>query len=141
MFFDPRPLLSLNYWFDLDPGAISDRMAILLFGFFALVILGGIAARIISSRWRADRYKHQLWQRAAQAAVTMGLIGLFFFFFLFENIRFFGARFWYLFWLIGAVVWAWYLVRFATKVTPAAKARDSLLELRDKYLPKKRSRK
>jgi hypothetical protein len=137
---DLRPLFSLTYWFDLDPEVISNQMAILLFGFFALVILGGITARIVSSRWRRDRYKHQLWQRAAQAAVTMGLVGLFFFFFLFENIRFFGARFWYLFWLIGAGVWIWHLVRFATKVTPAAKARDSLLELRDKYLPRPRKK-
>ena len=131
-----RPLFSWTYWFDLDPAPISDRAAIMLFGFFALCIIGGMVARIVSSSWSIDRYKHNIWDRAARSTVTMGLLGLFFFFFLFENVRFFGARFWFLFWLVGAIAWVISLVRFATKITPATKARDALLELRDKYLPK-----
>ena len=131
-------LFSLRFWFDLDSTPISTRSALILFVVFALLIVAGIGARVTSARFKKDRYKHRLWQRAAQMGVTMGFIGLIIFFFLFENVRLLGAHFWLLFWAIGLLAWIGWLVYLVMRVTPAMKARDALLEMRDRYLPKKR---
>jgi len=129
----------ITLWFTLNPPdttALAWRVA---FGLFAALFLVGIVVRIYASR-ATDRSRLPLLRRVAKLCVSMGALGLILGFFSFENIRLLGARFWYPIWLLGTVIWAAFLVKFAVKELPAMRAADLEKQEKEKYIPKPKGR-
>lgn len=132
---DFRPLIHPSFWFDIHPLALtvgSQRVLFFVFGF--LLVLGAIT-RMVASRHQEDRHVTEVFNRLGQMGVTMGMIGLLLFFMSFEEIVFLGARFWYLFWTIGLVVWIGNIVRYVKKTIPAEREAELAEQERRKYLP------
>ena len=71
----------------------------------------------------------------------MGILGVLLYFFSFEGIRLFGARFWYPVWMIVTVVWALLIIRFVTKDIPHAQEQTQTRQAIAKYLPGKKIKK
>ena len=95
----------------------------------------GLSLRVVRHHTK-DKPKRALFARVSNMVVTMGVLGLILFFFLYEQINFFGAHFWWLFWTIGLIVWIVSVIRFArTKLAPASEEQLRQKE-RAKYLPK-----
>ena len=82
---------------------------------------------------RAYRYFGQLF-------LTMGIAGMAWFFLTFEEIYLFGARFWFLVWLIIGIVWAWWIVRYVKVTIPELRQSGAAKKDSNKYIPKKKSR-
>jgi type IV secretory pathway TrbD component len=131
-------LLQPKYWLTLAPVPLSSLSEKLLAGFFAVVFIAGIVARMVEKKQKFDRFKIKAVRSLSQLGLTMGAVGLLLFFFAYENIRLFGARFWYPLWIVGVVIWLIFIWRDYYKVAPALKAKEEIRQQQKKYLPKKK---
>jgi hypothetical protein len=66
----------------------------------------------------------------------MGFLGLFFVWSTHELTYFFGARFWFLLWLVIAIVWTGSIAKFLIAVVPKKKAEYAEAARIRKWLPK-----
>lgn len=82
-----------------------------------------------------DRYLLSAIEKATALLITMGLLGILLYFFSFERIRFFGARFWYPLWLIGTGVWAYSIFRFVKRDVPLKRQQVIERQEKRKYFP------
>lgn len=128
-FFQP------TYWFTLQPPEIGGILGYIVFGVFVAFLILGIVGRIVSDQKGNDRYKKEIGSRISSLFITMGVLGIILFFFSFEEIQLFGARFWYPVWAIATAVWIFFLVRFVKQEIPAKRLREESLKAKAKYLP------
>ncbi len=133
-FFQPM------YWLTLQPPEVGGLLGGLVFGLFVLFLVFGIIGRIVVDRKGDDRYKRDVGSRISSLLVTMGLLGVILFFFSFEGIQLFGARFWYPLWVLATLVWVFFLVRYVKRDIPAKREREERLREQGKYLPRQHSR-
>lgn len=110
----------------------------ILFGFFALLLVLGIVTKMVAGSRTSDRYLLELTSKVTTYLVSLGLLGVFLAFFSFERIRFFGARFWYPLWLLMAVLWGISLVRYAKREIPARREQSMEQKAKQKYFPPRR---
>lgn len=134
---DLRPLIKPSFWFDLTPTAMGPGFERLFFIVFAAMVIAGAATRIAARNKLTDKYERIIALRAANLAFAFGLVGFLIYFFTFEEIEFFGARFWFLVWLGALVVGVVRLVRYAKKEVPALRHRDQSRVEANKYLPRR----
>ncbi len=132
-------LLDLGFWFDVTPLRLSPIFQIGFFVLFALFIMGGLVLRIVRKN-RTDKFERQLLARAAALGLAMGLLGMFWLFFSFEEISYFGMRAWILVWGMVVVVWAWKMYRYATKEVPQRRLLEQSKSEANKYLPRSNRR-
>ena len=133
---DLRPLIQPAFWLNTNPLALSLASQRLLFIAFAAFLILGAIVRMVAVRRKEDKHVTEVFNRAGRLGVTMGLIGLIIFFFSFEQIPFFGARFWYLFWGLGFLSWTAAIVRYVIRVVPRERSAEVARQEREKYLPK-----
>lgn len=128
-------LFQPSYWLTLQPPEIGGLLGNVVFGVFIAFLVLGIIGRIVVDRKGADRYKKEIGNRISSLLITMGILGVILYFFSFEEIQLFGARFWYPLWIIATLVWMFFLVRFVKRDVPAKRAREESLRAKWKYLP------
>jgi uncharacterized membrane protein len=123
MSLDLRPLLTPSFWFDLGPQPPSDAVSNGIFIAFGLLLVVGVAARLLRRR-AENKLTRVLIRRASGIAIWAAVTGLVWFFCHYERVRFLGSRFWFLLW-IGLTVFALVrFVRFVRRDVPAMRARQ-----------------
>lgn len=130
-------IFSPSFWFDLTPTALSPLFAQIFFVLFALLVLAGAVVRIIAKNNTADKYQRIVTERCGRIAFVGGMLGFIVYFFTFEEIQFFGARFWFLVWgiaVLAACVRVW---MYAKKTVPQLRLRDQSRADTNKYLPRR----
>lgn len=136
---DVRPLVKPSFWFNLQPDALSASSEQILFIFFAaFVILGAITRILARHRRKDDKHLVAIYKKVGQLLLTMGIFGLLIFFFAFERLYFIGARFWFLLWGIGLVVWIVQIVRYAKVTVPAKREAQQKGKEQERYMPRKK---
>lgn len=135
---DFTTVLQPKYWFDLTPSPMSGISEKVLLAFFGIIFIAGLVLRAMERRKKIERFLARAVHRAARVGLTMGALGILFLFFSFEQARLFGARFWYLFWLIGFLVWLGFILHEYFRVAPREKKIEELRRQREKYLPRKK---
>ena len=138
MSFDLRPLFSPSYWLTFEPPAVWTGAGSSLAVIFAGMLVASIVVRRMKVPQAVDRHQANVYRRVSGMLSTMGLLGLLLFFFSFQEIRLFGARFLYLVWVAGAAWWIVSIARYARREVPEARAREIERRERDKYLPKRK---
>ncbi len=133
--------LKPSYWFSFDYAVVDGVGGKIVFATFLVLVLIGIFSRMVAEHKTDDKYMKIVGRKFSNIFVTMGFVGMLFFFFSFEHISFFGARFWYLIWLIGVAVWIFYLVRFVRKDVPEKRKKDLAHVERMKYMPPRKKKK
>ena len=123
------------FWFSMQAANVGGVSGKVLLGFFLLLILVGIVCRIVLMHTSADRYLKLIGKRVITCSLTMGFIGVVLFFFSYEGIQLFGARFLYPLWVIGFVAWGAFLVKFAMKEVPALREKNIREHAKSKYIP------
>ncbi|MEK7105455.1 MAG: hypothetical protein AAB865_02120 [Patescibacteria group bacterium] len=136
---DLRPLFRPAFWFNANPAPLSTAGERTLFIVFAVFLVLGAIIRMVATHRSEDRHVTEVFSRIGRLGVTMGLLGLLAFFFMFENVPLLGARFWLLVWGVGLIVWIVTIVRYIVKVVPAERAEELARQEREKYLPKAKS--
>lgn len=135
---DLRPLFQPSFWFDLTPVSLSPFFERLFFVVFALFVIGGATLRIVARNNTMDKYVRIAVQKGARIALGFGIVGFVMYFFTFEEIQFFGARFWFLLWMTALVIAVVRLVRFVKKEVPQLRHRDQSRVEANKYLPRRK---
>lgn len=128
-------LLDPSAWFTLSPAQVGEISGNIVFLVFVLLFVCGIVARIVASHKIDDRHMRELGKRIGSFLVTMGILGAMLYFFSYERIRLFGARFWYVLWLVGFLVWVVYIARYARKTVPKMKEQAIALAQKRRYFP------
>lgn len=134
---DIRPLFSPSFWFDMTPTALSPGFERAFFIFFAIFVVAGAALRIAARREKRDKYDRLLLHRAASSAFIYGITGFLIYFFTYEEVSFFGSRFWFLLWFILLVITVVRFVRFMKREVPQLRHRDQSRVDSNKYLPRR----
>lgn len=126
------------YWLSLEPAVFQGWFGKSVLGFFFCLVLAGIVIHIVSQQKTTDRYQKRIGERVVSLCLTMGFLGLLLFFFSYEGIRFFGARFWYPLWDLGLLVWIACIVRYVMKDVPVMKEKNAQQHAKSKYLSGRR---
>lgn len=131
-------IFSVPFWLQVNPGELSSLFEKFFFG--VLIVNYGLyfVSKFLQKKLIAHRefIKARFCQKTANFFLTMAVSFTFIFFFRYEAIPFLGGRFWVLLWVIGALVWIIYLVRYyLVYVTSALKELDKKQEF-NKYLVK-----
>lgn len=132
--------LQPSYWLTLSAPEVVGWLGNVVLAVFVVMLVAGIVGRIVVDRKSTDRYQREIGGRIASMLITMGILGAILFFFSFERIQLFGARFWYPVWILATVVWTGFIVRYVKRDIPAQKVRAQRLHAQSKYLPRPRRR-
>ncbi len=131
------PLLDWQFWFDLTPIRMASTFEAMFFGIFALFIIAGSVIRMVTRNRSSEKYRAEMLKRIAGIFSATGGIGLIWFFFTFEEIQFFGARFWFLVIIVGVVIALIRLRRFMKRDVPVLQHREQSRAEVNKYLPRR----
>ena len=96
--------LTLNFWFNLRPGAFIGPSLKIILGFIILLFVLFIITGIGKKRWAKSLYA-PLWSRLYYFFLTNAIVGLILTFFNYEVVPFLSARFWFLLWGVSMMVW------------------------------------
>ncbi len=123
MSLDLRPLFTLPFWFDLGPQPPSDAVSTVVFAVFGVLLVGGIAARLLRRR-ASQKVTRVLIRRGADMTIWASVTALAWFFCHYEGVRFLGSRFWALLWIVVVVTAVRRYARFVRQDVPAMRARQ-----------------
>lgn len=125
--------LTLNFWFNLRPGAFIGLSLKIVLGFIFLLIILALVAGIGKKRWVKSLYAG-LWNSLYYFFLTNAAVGLVLTFFNYEMVPFLSARFWFLLWGISLVIWLVFIYKTIVKI-PQKKARLEKEKEFKKYIP------
>ncbi len=128
-------MLNPLYWFSLQPASVEGLLGKVLLGFILLLFLVGVVCRVVIMNKKYDSYVKMISKRLITLCLTMGFLGVILYFFSYEGIQLFGARFWYPLWVLGFIAWGVFLARFALKEIPALREKNLRQHAKSKYIP------
>lgn len=130
-------LLSWSYWFSLQASELMPSVKLALVVIFAALFVIGLLARVASKKWYTDMFWAEGGKRVSSMGLWMGVIGLIIVACTHELVYFFGARFWYLVWLVVAMIWSITILKFLIVVVPKKKVEFAERARIAKWIPKK----
>jgi len=125
--------LTLNFWFSLRPGVFAGSSLKIVLGFIFLLIIMTMVTGVGKRKWAKSLYAG-LWQSLYLFFLTNAIIGLILTFFNYEMVPFLSARFWFLLWAVGLIIWLVFIYRAIVKI-PQRKARLEKEKEFKKYIP------
>lgn len=132
-------LLNLSFWLNLSPDPLlpkSFRLFELVF--FALILLG-VVAKVASIVKKSDYLFAVGAKKLVNPFFWMGVLGLVLLVMDYERVTFFSARFWYLLWAIGFVVWMIFVLKKLVRDLPERKKMIDDRKKLERWLPKKKN--
>ncbi len=130
-FFTPR------YLFDTTVVPWQGFGEEVLYMCLGLVVIG-IVLKIIVGVNKAPAVQLRLFAKLSNLSMTMGFIGLFFWLCRTQYIPIFNMRFWWIVWLVGFLVWLWFVVQNIKRFMANKEKSVTREDVYDKYLPKKK---
>jgi hypothetical protein len=124
-------LLTTNFWFNNQPGALLSSSSKIFIALIILFFALAAAAYFLKSR---KGFYSRLWGKFGNFFVSHSLIGFVLWFFSTEQIPLLSARFWLLIWLVGAGVWLFFILRYS-KTLPEKKRELQKEKEFQKYIP------
>jgi len=126
-------LLSLKFWFNTRPGALTPIYHSSFIIFIALLVVLFIVLIFIKSRNKNNLYKN-FWNSLSSFLLTNTGIGLLLLFFEYEAIPLLSSRFWFLLWGLSMITWLTFILK---KLKFIPEKRKKIEEQRQfkKYIP------
>jgi hypothetical protein len=100
-----KPLLTLNYWFNLNPAPFIPLVWDILGGLIIFLFVASAVVKYLSLTTRKNPPLHRILSRAGRAGLWVSVIALVFYFFNFEGLSMLSARFWWVLLAIASIVW------------------------------------
>lgn len=125
-------LFKPSFWLNQRP---EQLLPIFKYSLLALIISFLILAIISFIFKKKTGLYTKLWERIFSLCSTNIVIGLALFLFNDQTIPFLSARFWYLLWGAGLIVWVVFIFRYAKTLPEKKKEIEKQREF-EKYLPK-----
>lgn len=124
-------LLTWSFWFTLRPESLVPSTQKLFIG---LLIAFALVAFFIALIKRKSGIYRGFFKSLYNFFLSNAIIGFIFFFFDYEIVPFFSARFWLAIWLVTMLVWLFFVVK-KLKTIPLHKKVDEKEQELKKYLP------
>lgn len=124
-------LLNWDFWFSLNPGPLTPVNQKIFIGL--IIFLAVAAILILMIKRKGGIYKGVL-NSLYLFFLSNTLIALIIFFFNYELIPFFSARFWLAIWVLAMIIWKFFIFRKLRLIPLRKKTQDQEKELK-KYLP------
>ncbi|MDP2708821.1 MAG: hypothetical protein Q8O93_02110 [bacterium] len=125
--------LTWNFWLNVRPGAFLPASLKAVLGIISLFIILTIVSGFIRKKWNKSLYA-SFWSSLYAFFLTNSIIGLLLLFFNYEMVPFLSARFWYLLWVVGALVWLYFIYKIIISI-PQKKERLEKEQEFKKYIP------
>lgn len=130
------PLFSLSYWTNLQAQELAPSVQIALLVVFGGLTVLGIIAALLAWKKTGSMFWVEGGGRFSKIALWMGVIGLLFLVSTHELAYFFGARFWYLVWLVVFIILIARWIKFCLMDIPEKRMAYEEKARIDKWLPK-----
>ena len=128
------PLLVLSYWFDTYPAPFAGVYFWIIVGTAAGSFVLGTAFNMFSSTFK-DPSTRRVLKKLGTLGMTFGALMAISFFFTQTSTPTLGSRFWFALWLLLAVVWLGFIVKYAATVAPKERDERARQLINKKYLP------
>lgn len=122
------------FWFSQPSSSLNSIDT--TFGNIFLVLLILALLTYIAKRFVAHQVYLKLMLKLARMFLTIGLLGLFWYGFRYENVPIFGRRYWAGMVLIAALIWFGYIVKYLIMRFRSERDEYDKYLLNSKYLPK-----
>lgn len=132
------PIFSFGYWFDVTPEPLARLGLNFLLVAFGAVLAAGVIARVLAAKKSGNMYWAKGGVKAARMCFWMAPIGFLLTWFAYEQVQFFGARFWLLAWALAFLIWLGFIIKYVMVVVPEQAADFAERARIEKYLPKKK---
>lgn len=132
-------LYTISYWFNIRPDELSSPFLIFFCVFFTLLVLSKF---IFFFYYKKNKdvilkpYKKFI-QKGETALFSLGICGLFWLFFAYEQVPFLSARFWMIIWLFSALLWVYFIIRYKNFELEPLLKQMAERERIEKWMPKK----
>jgi amino acid transporter len=124
-------LLTWSFWLTLSPESLTPLAQKIFIGFLIFLAASAILVALIKRRGSIYR---GFFKKLYGFLLGNAVIGLIFFFFNYEMVPFFSARFWLAIWALVMIVWLFFIIK-KLKVIPRQKKEQTKNEELKKYLP------
>lgn len=124
-------LLTWSFWLTLSPENLTPLAQKIFIGFLIFLAASAILVALIKRRGSIYR---GFFKKLYGFFLGNAVIGLIFFFFNYEIVPFFSARFWLAIWALVMIVWLFFIIK-KLKVIPRQKKEQAKNEELKKYLP------
>ncbi len=131
------PLVDWHFWFTMTSVRMAASFEAVFFGLFVLCLVAGAVIRMMVRNARYDKYKAIVLKKIASVCSWAGITGLLWFFLTFEEVQFFGSRFWFLIWIVSICIALVMILRYVEKEVPLLKHREQSRADVNKYLPRR----
>lgn len=131
-------IISLGFWFSLNPGPITYKFQLVLTWLFGGFLILAVVFRILIFSQRKNGLIIKFWRKLFRLCLIMSLIGFILLFFFYEGVPILGARFWFLVWILGVIVWLILALIFLIFKIPKIRKENEGKKQFEKYLPKGR---
>lgn len=125
--------LTWNFWLSARPGAFTGFSLKIVLVFIFLLIILSVTSGVIKKKWSKGLYS-SFWSGLYTFFLTNAIIGLLLAFFNYEMVPFLSARFWFLLWAIGMLVWLFFIFKIAAKIPGKRALLEKEKEFK-KYIP------
>ncbi len=129
-------LLSLSYWFGLQPPSFVSWANTFLIVVFVAMSVMGIGTKVYGVKSGLDKLMKRAVDRVGTLLLTMGLAGLFWWGVSYERVPLLSMRFWAVVGLVLAGIWIWSIAKYVRVEIPAKRALAKEREQYEKWLPK-----
>ena len=126
-------LLTLNFWFNMRPGAIGVGAFRAILVFVVILAALTLAFYFLKKQNQFGFYK-RIFNGLNNLCLANTIIGLFLLFFVYEQLPFLSMRIWLLLWLLGILVWLGFIINSMLKI-PKLKKNQAKEENYQKYIP------
>lgn len=128
------PLLTWSYWFSSYPAAFTGLYFKLITGtalgsFVVGLVIKGVA------KLAKDPSTRKLLKKFGTLALTFGALMAISFFFTQTSTPTLGSRFWFGLWVIMAVIWLGFILKYTIVVAPKEREERAKQLINKKYLP------
>lgn len=123
-----------SYWFGQPAPAAKVSLVLWL-----VLLLGSVLASLILLFLRyytSERTRYLVYSRWSNFLLTMGVVGLFLFFFRQSHVVLLGWRMWFLPWFVVSAVWLYRLIAYTFKRVPTIKVEQALQARQARYMPR-----
>ncbi len=131
-----RNLFHSSYWFS-QPELATHAVRWFWIVLFLTLILAGLVLLFLRRHQEAKALQ-AVFAGLSRCTLTLGILGLLWFYFRQERVLVLGWRFWLLLWVVVLAIWLGRILWYAVKRLPQIKAENKERENREKYLPKKK---
>lgn len=125
-------LLSYKFWLNMRPADMTPLFNYLFIGAILFFITASAVAWMMKNR-KKNSYT-RLWEKLFTFFSTNLFIGLVIMFFNYEQIPFLSARFWFLIWGAGILIWIGYILKYLKTIPEKRKINEEKKEF-NKYIP------